>query len=53
MATGIFPDLKINSFYCETETVSDAVNWHVSISLSLESSTCIFPFCPLFLIGVI
>lgn len=37
MATGIFPDLKINSFYCETETVLDAVNWDVSISLSLES----------------
>lgn len=44
MATGIFPDFKINSFYCETETVLDAVNWHVSISLPLESSICIGPY---------
>lgn len=41
MLSGIFPDLKISTFYYETTTALNSVNQHVSTSLPLESIICV------------
>lgn len=45
MLSGVFPHLKISTFYYETETALDSVNYHTSTSLPPESIICITA-CP-------